>query len=647
MSSSIEGAKAVHAARHHTGGADPLAPADIGAVATSADLSTINTPTGLALANTAQARSRVSTGPGTDWFSLSRYGIFTHYAWGGTANPETIYADGSTPTSLDQLADDFNAEQFAADIASFGAQYLIFTAYHFAMYALYPSAVMNATLTGHASTRDVIADLITALKPYGIRLVLYIHATDGGDLQPAEQTATGWNDSTNNYATWNTFITNLVAEMGNRYGTDLDGFWVDGVRGTPFYSRFVDAQAFRAALLTGNSGRIIIGNNGNDDSALYLLGSGLPVIFDVMMREYDSSLPASINDYTSAAGSSALLASTQWWATVASSAASPAKYSASDMFRFTSLCAGTNTRGGGVAWGAGCYAGSPPSLWEPGVAATLTALAGKISALGAAYREVIPSNAYNTTPGATLNSLSAGFVATTGAAGTSAYVHVLTAPAAGAALDVAAPAANLRLSSATNLATGNPALISASPGGGYSIVLAGGDEWASDCTVLEVRQNPTTSADKLWLPATVWTTSNTAVLQPAGGGSRFPVWQLQHGVSQQIECSFMVPDHWLMFDAIMYFTALQSGTGNVSLVSNLLEAAPGASLTVGDQTGLTGSRPFAVPAQNVLSTVLTFAEIVNVPSAAMHMRLSRFGTGASDTATVDIGVLGVMILRRL
>ena len=74
------------------------------------------------------------------------------------------------------------------------AQYVQFTAWHANMNALYPSKVLQRRLPGHCSRRDVIADLIRAVRAKNIRLILYIHPSDGHDFSRADQDRVGWND---------------------------------------------------------------------------------------------------------------------------------------------------------------------------------------------------------------------------------------------------------------------------------------------------------------------------------------------------------------------------------------------------------------------------------------------------------------------
>src|ERR1017187_9356378 len=119
-------------------------------------------------------------------FQKMKYGLFVHYVWGGTAYTATVNSDGSTPAGLDDLANRFDAAQFANDLASMKVEYVIFTAWHANMNCLWPSPKMNRWLPGHASRCDLLRDMITAVRAKGIRVLLYTHPSDGHDLTAAE-----------------------------------------------------------------------------------------------------------------------------------------------------------------------------------------------------------------------------------------------------------------------------------------------------------------------------------------------------------------------------------------------------------------------------------------------------------------------------
>jgi len=138
--------------------------------------------------------------PGADTeaeYIRNRYGIIVHYTFGcggGQRYPGTCNVDGSIPESLDEVADNFDAEGFARDMVAFGVEYVIFTPYHASMNTLYPSKEMDNWRPGHTAKRDVIRDLINALKGTGIKLYLYGHVNDGRDFSPEDRVATGFTD---------------------------------------------------------------------------------------------------------------------------------------------------------------------------------------------------------------------------------------------------------------------------------------------------------------------------------------------------------------------------------------------------------------------------------------------------------------------
>ena len=89
-------------------------------------------------------------------------GLFIHYTFAGKPYQwgSTLWADTSKVKSLDELADNFDAENFADMAQSICVQYIIFTIPHANMNVLFPSEVMKKYLPGHWSKRDVLLDLI-------------------------------------------------------------------------------------------------------------------------------------------------------------------------------------------------------------------------------------------------------------------------------------------------------------------------------------------------------------------------------------------------------------------------------------------------------------------------------------------------------
>jgi len=149
-------------------------------------------------------------------FRTLKYGFFGHHGWGGKAYALTKRPDLSVPQSMDEVADAFDVQKFTTDVASFKVEYIVFTAWHAEMNPIFPSKAMEKWRgPGHAAKRDVIGEVVKAFKAKGITLYLYIHTSDGHDMQPGDQERLGWNESTNippadawapgKYVRWNNF----------------------------------------------------------------------------------------------------------------------------------------------------------------------------------------------------------------------------------------------------------------------------------------------------------------------------------------------------------------------------------------------------------------------------------------------------------
>ena len=192
-----------------------------------------------------------------NWYEKSRYGLFVHYVPG-----LSIYPAGGSSTDINVVANKFDAKQLADDAQLFGMEYVIITAFHAKMRPLYPSAVTEKWRPGNSSTRDCVRDLINELKPKGIKLMLYVHSTDGFEFPATELAKTGWGDTTAHYLKWNNYVSELMAEAGERYGTDLDGFWLD-MTSSADYKNMIDKPRIRQALLSGNPDRVLVGNGSN------------------------------------------------------------------------------------------------------------------------------------------------------------------------------------------------------------------------------------------------------------------------------------------------------------------------------------------------------------------------------------------------
>jgi Alpha-L-fucosidase len=304
------------------------------------------TAVGLAIPSASPPAQAVD-GISANWFESARYGIFSHYV------PKlTIRSNGSLSASVDDAANNFNATQYAADVAAFGAQYVTFTVWHAGMQPLYPSAVMNSYRPGNSSQRDVIRDLINALAPYNITLVLYIHPVDGFEFTGADQAATGWGDSANGYKKWNDFVNAMVLELGNRYGTDVAGYWED----LAYDQTVMDKARLYTSMKSGNQSRIVIGNSGAGSVR------NLPPTASTdyaALEYYEDAGPkpagtwiAPLTNWKSDSNQNATIITGSWIADTPYGTSSSALMgkTATDIYRHTVMQAASNLHGGGMLW---------------------------------------------------------------------------------------------------------------------------------------------------------------------------------------------------------------------------------------------------------------------------------------------------------
>ncbi|MEY4387924.1 MAG: hypothetical protein RLY20_3207, partial [Verrucomicrobiota bacterium] len=418
-------------------------------------------------------------------FRRMKYGFFVHYVWGGSAYTVTVNADGSRPAGLDDLANRFDAQGFADDLAQMQVEYVIFTAWHANINCLWPSAAMNNWLTNHTSHRDLLGDIIDAVKAKGIRVLLYTHPRDGHDLSQPDQVATGWGGPGSgadpdwnlfNRQKWNDFMNDIYGDLVNRYGSRIDGLYLDeGSASANSYS-VVDYPRLRQTIKSRNPDLIMIQNNyGN----LYSCDVGDQEIYGGHYGgAYDPGSDA--NGWAASANPMSMVIGSIFWASQ-SVGTWVVPYNATAMFRMTVLRAGVNSNtGGGVNWAAGPY---PGGGWETGVLPIMKQVGAYIQPIRRSICNTLPSQSWITPANATINSLANGIVATRSPDDGTEFVHVLTAPATNT-ITLPAPADGRGYASASLLANGHPVTLVRNVDSSITLTLSAGDSWDANDTVI-------------------------------------------------------------------------------------------------------------------------------------------------------------------
>lgn len=382
----------------------------------------------------------------TDFEKKYRYGFFVHYI-----ACKAIYKDGTSPADIQEAANNFDVPGFVRDIVDMKVDYLIFTAWHFRMMPLYPSAVTEAIRPGCSCKRDLLGEIIDGLKKAGVGVILYTHPRDGHDFVGQERVDAGWgegwyigekgedksrpNPETFDPKKWNAYAQALYKELIERYGDRIDGIYTDGVgpcilkSNWPDYTRpVVDYLGIRRTV-KADPRRILIQNYfGCEFSDDFIMPEGffglerkLPV------RQWPACEKA--------------LAMTPFigWAASGQYGKDVRSISPEETALFT-VFQSTCVKAGGVAWASGPYCGGG---WDVGVMETMREVGRHMSRLSGCIRDTVPSRSWPTVSGDTLESKN-GIFAASSSDRAREYIHVASMPADGV-VSLSAPQDNVRL----------------------------------------------------------------------------------------------------------------------------------------------------------------------------------------------------------
>lgn len=386
-----------------------------------------------------------------EMFRRMKYGFFVHYVWDGGGGATPIRKDGSRPGSIDQLADEFDAPGFANDMETMGVECVFFTAWHANNFPLYPSAVTDRTAAAPRSPkRDMLGDMIDALRAKGIRVYFYTHP-----YQPVFQ-----------IPDWSDYAAALYAELTNRYGDRIDGMYFD--ENDPNGNMQLDFPRIARAIRLRNPELVLVQNNyGN------LYANDLPVGEWLSSRGTDpmnwgqaSSFPIA---HTIASG---------WIAGHVPESEHGMCYTGEGIYRFTVLSAGSCTQGGGMLWATGPYVGGG---WERGVMEEMTKAGQLIGKVCESIRKTYPSRSYPTAHGTPIAQLAWG-VATRSVDDAREFLHVLKAPD-GKHLRLPPPADGKQFANARLLPSATPVALEQTAEG-LTFTLRAPSEWDPVNTVI-------------------------------------------------------------------------------------------------------------------------------------------------------------------
>ena len=219
----------------------------------------------------------------TDWFRDAKWGVFVHYLAG---LPSADDPEGTTPESWNERVDGFDVDALAAQLAEVQAGYFFITLGQNSGYILSPNATYDSFVRrdpSRLSRRDLVADIIAALAPHDIPVMVYspahapaldrvavegLKCTPPWDascwgLRPGTYLAQGDVDTrlTEFQRNWEA----VLREWSLRWGKGCRGWWFDGCYKADLMYREPDEpnfKSFAAAVKAGNPDSLVAFNPG-------------------------------------------------------------------------------------------------------------------------------------------------------------------------------------------------------------------------------------------------------------------------------------------------------------------------------------------------------------------------------------------------
>lgn len=221
------------------------------------------------------------------WLGEAKFGVFCHYLAATAYQMRSLNVALPSPEEWSRRVDAVDVESLASSIAGTGARYFFITIGQKTGHYCSPNrtyAEMTGIDDGSLSRRDLVADLVAAFRPHGVKVMVYISSLpterDAGVLEALGCTP-NWDASkcgikpgtyrvvpgTDDRLT--TFQRNweaIIREWSERWGSGVHGWWVDGCYyADRMYEHDDDGPGFRTfadAMRAGNPDAIVSFNSG-------------------------------------------------------------------------------------------------------------------------------------------------------------------------------------------------------------------------------------------------------------------------------------------------------------------------------------------------------------------------------------------------
>ena len=193
-----------------------------------------------------------------DWMAGGGFGLMVH--WIAPGPVET----GRSAADLNRAVDAFDLAGFLRDFEATRARWLIFTVGQNTGCYASPNATLDRLAgKGHCSRRDLVAEIADGVRGLGARFVAYLP----GEVQAPPlslRKALGWTEEPETaQAEFQKRYLEVIAEWAVRWGSRVDGWWIDGCYDWPiFRNTRYDWPAWYRALRAGNPRAALAFNDG-------------------------------------------------------------------------------------------------------------------------------------------------------------------------------------------------------------------------------------------------------------------------------------------------------------------------------------------------------------------------------------------------
>jgi len=198
-----------------------------------------------------------------NWFKDAGYGLM--FQWTNRATPKS----GNIIKNWEDKVNDFDIDAFIELVEQSGAAYVIWSITWGQQYISAPIKALDKLIEGRTTKRDLLGEMADRLHDRDIKLIFYYHY--GYDCYHSKDSV--WLEASGGYDEDKTElyknISNIIAEVGTRYGDKLDGWFFDGAQ--RYYDSHFDGSSdgilsasFREisqAARSGNDHRIIAYNS--------------------------------------------------------------------------------------------------------------------------------------------------------------------------------------------------------------------------------------------------------------------------------------------------------------------------------------------------------------------------------------------------